>query len=1580
MILAIGGMHRSGTSLLTKMLHFSGMALGDEERLMPAAEDNPEGFWEHLDFVDLNDRLLAYFGLAWDYLPDLAPDWVHEPGLDPFKKEARALIDSFADHPFWGWKDPRNTITFDFWKSLLPESKFILTIRHPLEVAQSLHERNFFSLINGLNLWAKYNERWRNRLNDPDVLVVHYDALLTRPEAELKRLFAWMELDTEKDWATIVEQALNCDLKHNNMQEVPESLKEPFTQVFDYYHLLCEKAGFVPEKASPSILSSKTEGKTGSESTPSASSENKTSDDKNGGSPLVSIIIPVFNKLEFTHRCLKSILLNTRYLNYEIVFVDNGSTDETRPYLQKLKHAHIKTVFNSQNLGYVGGCNAGAARAQGDYLLFLNNDTEVQPNWLTNMVALAQTHADAGVVGAKLVYPDGKLQEAGGIIFSDGNGWNYGRGFNPNDPRFNFVRKVDYVSGAALMIRRDLWEKIGGFDERYAPAYYEDTDLCFSARLEGFQVYYQPASVVIHHEGQTAGTDLASGFKKYQGINHKKFVKKWQKELKAQWENKPENVPFASERDIKMRLLVVDPFLPMWDRSSGSLRLFNYLNLLKQMNAHITFIARLGSTDPKYKQRLQQLGIEVYENDEKALHAAGLVARKIFSPIPYETLFKERAFDYAIISFWYLAEYFMDVIRNHSPKTTVIVDSVDIHFVRELREARLKHDRTLEKKALARKQRELTVYRKADRVWVVTEQDKAQIAGKIGHVPIDVLPNIHQPVKEQKQFQETEHLLFVGNFAHPPNTDAVRFLVQNIFPKIKAQLPQVKLYIVGNNPTPEIQGLQNDDIIVTGYVPDLKPYLLKARVSVSPLRYGAGMKGKIGEALSYGLPVVTTSVGAEGMDLVHETHALIADEPTAFAQAVVRLYKDRTLWEKLSQQGRRFVEEQWGPQASKQRLQEIFTRKQWRGFARWPEVSIVMLTFNALEYTKKCVHTILEHTQIPYEIIFVDNGSKDGTVQYLKDLAARYPHIKTIFNKHNKGFAYGNNQGARKARGQYLLFLNNDVLVSEGWLKDLLKAIRLNPWIGMVGPITNSISGLQRVNEVPYQDEAGFHAFAAQVREVNRNKITPRRRIAGFCMLMPKHLFEKLKGFDKQFGTGNFEDDDLCLRLRQHKYAIMVHEGVFIHHYGSQTFKANHIAYDHSIKSKARIFFKKWPQVDYEELLELKNPLSETHARLKEKIRQELKPQNTQAVQQLAKTILVENPLDTEARFYLALTLFWNNELVLALEQLKIIDSYAPDQPAVWNLMGQIFQADKNLSDAERAFKRAMSLDAGFLDARRNYAALLIEKGDFAAGIDMLNKIIEAHPDDVPALLMMANLFLEAERPQKALLFAQRVLQVDAQNDLARQMIDLIQKAAGPSQEKNAGNSASNSTAESMKEGLQALQKGDAQQALAYFNEDLKKNPQDLEALYGSALALEMQERFEEAKKVLEKVLEIDLNFTPAWNDLARICYQLKRPDKAADLFRKSLDIDENQVVVRNQLSDILLELGQFEQGLALLNETYRKFPNDLATVVHLAEVLQQANRTEEARRLWMQAMEIDPQNATAQEALKAMMLTEKQV
>jgi GT2 family glycosyltransferase len=254
--------------------------------------------------------------------------------------------------------------------------------------------------------------------------------------------------------------------------------------------------------------------------------------------PRVSIIVPVHNQLEFTLRCLMAIAAHPSRASVEIVVCDDASQDGTARVLGPV--AGIRYIRNAANLGFVLSCNRAAAEARGEFLLFLNNDTQVQEGWLDHMLALFDQDARAGLVGARLVFPDGRLQEAGGTVWRDGSAHNIGRYDDPAKLEFNRVREVDYCSGACLLIRASLFRQLGGFDARYAPAYYEDTDLAFRVRQAGRKVLYQPKAVVVHHEGASGGTDPGAGIEAQLAANRAKFIERWRKQLEESHLPKPD--------------------------------------------------------------------------------------------------------------------------------------------------------------------------------------------------------------------------------------------------------------------------------------------------------------------------------------------------------------------------------------------------------------------------------------------------------------------------------------------------------------------------------------------------------------------------------------------------------------------------------------------------------------------------------------------------------------------------------------------------------------------------------------------------------------------------------------------------------------------------------------------------------------------------------------------------------------------------------------------------------------------------------------------------------------------------------
>ncbi|MYI07586.1 MAG: glycosyltransferase, partial [Gemmatimonadetes bacterium] len=289
-------------------------------------------------------------------------------------------------------------------------------------------------------------------------------------------------------------------------------------------------------------------------------------------SPEVSIVIPVYGNCHLSLHCLKSLAAITDERPFEVIVVDDASPDESGDVLPAI--LGVRYLRNENNLGFLRSCNRGAAEARGRFLLLLNNDTLVQDGAIDALAATFDLYTDAGLVGAKLFFNDGSLQEAGGIVFSDGSALNYGRDDDPRKPEYNYVRDTDYCSGAAIMLPLALWRELGGFDEYYVRAYYEDTDLAFRVREAGYRVLYQPFAKIIHSEGATSGTDLSQGEKRYQAENRHRFLKRWRKTLEAKHLPPDSPIDLARNRSAKSHALILDWAIPMPNHDSASVDTF----------------------------------------------------------------------------------------------------------------------------------------------------------------------------------------------------------------------------------------------------------------------------------------------------------------------------------------------------------------------------------------------------------------------------------------------------------------------------------------------------------------------------------------------------------------------------------------------------------------------------------------------------------------------------------------------------------------------------------------------------------------------------------------------------------------------------------------------------------------------------------------------------------------------------------------------------------------------------------------------------------------------------------------------
>lgn len=633
--------------------------------------------------------------------------------------------------------------------------------------------------------------------------------------------------------------------------------------------------------------------------------------------PQVSIVIPVYNQFEYTYLCIQSIIKNSGEIHYEILIADDCSNDLTVDIEQVI--SGLRVIRNAENLRFLRNCNNAAKYAKGKYILFLNNDTQVQENWLAPLIELIERDRTMGMVGSKLVYPDGRLQEAGGILWKDGSAWNYGNRSDPDLPEYNYVKEVDYISGAAIMIRRELWEEIGGFDERFAPAYYEDTDLAFEVRKHGYKVMYQPLSVVVHFEGVSNGTNTSHGQKAYQVENAHKFYEKWKDVLYAEHFENAQSVFSARDRSRnKETVLVIDHYIPTYDKDAGSRSMDHYLKLLVDLGLNVKFLGDNFYHDVQYAPRYEQWGIEILYG--------------VFYRDHWKSWVKENAdqLDYVLLSRPHISIKYIDFLREYT-HAKIVYYVQDLHFLREEREYEITKDPALLKSSQRVKKQEMEIMSKSDVVFTLSDVERRIIddafgVGKAVITPISYyLTFPEQPVK----LDGKTGIIFVGGFGHRPNEDGVLWFFDEVWATVSKALPDCSVTIIGSKPTEKIKALASERVKVTGFISDeeLEEYYYKSRLCIIPLRYGAGVKGKTIEAMYHRIPIVSTSVGVEGLEGIEQyIHAV--DDADSFAKRAIELYTDNKLAEHRAEGYCEYLKKHYSYQSAKDLFASVFKKEE----------------------------------------------------------------------------------------------------------------------------------------------------------------------------------------------------------------------------------------------------------------------------------------------------------------------------------------------------------------------------------------------------------------------------------------------------------------------------------------------------------------------------------------------------------------------------------------------------------------------------------------------------------------------------
>jgi GT2 family glycosyltransferase len=607
--------------------------------------------------------------------------------------------------------------------------------------------------------------------------------------------------------------------------------------------------------------------------------------------PRVSIVTVTYGAYQLAREAVEALVEHTEPC-YELIVVDNDSPDGTGERLaRELEGARV--ILNGENLGFGRAANQGAEAARAQLVCHLNSDTLVRPGWLAPLLEVLAHDAGVGAVVPMLLNPDGTVQEAGSVVDSLGWALALGSGDDPELLEHRFRREIDFGSAACMLLRRRDFLRVGGFDSDYGTGYYEDVELCFRLAELGLRTVYEPRSQVVHVRFGSSSPELAG---RMVHENRLTFFTRWHRRLEQRpavgdLAASPRRRLVARDADALERLLVIDDRVPHTDRGSGDPRMAKLLLELADLwpRGRITLFAADDRNAERYAEPLLAGGVEVATATRH-----------------WWRWFETRPFHYSaiVLSRPHNFERFDSVLRRTQPQASLVFDVEALSSRRLTLAAGFAPDGpsglVLHDEAAKMRRLEVEALQAADAAFCVSEEERSIVQEIAPGIQAFLVPTYVDPVAPVPTFEERRDLVFFGGFlggAGSPNEDSLLHLVSDVVPLIRRELPDVRLRVVGADPTPAVLALAGDGIDVVGFAEDPTPFLAAARVHVNPLRYGAGIKLKLLDTMAAGLPFVTTGVGAEGLGLGSLARDLVAEEPEELAALAVRLYRHQAAWE-----------------------------------------------------------------------------------------------------------------------------------------------------------------------------------------------------------------------------------------------------------------------------------------------------------------------------------------------------------------------------------------------------------------------------------------------------------------------------------------------------------------------------------------------------------------------------------------------------------------------------------------------------------------------------------------------------------